>query len=462
MYAHCLETQISTLGNEWVGRLRQEMADTAQQNLATVREVQQKAGIDMDALARDAGQAVLGVREEIGDLRRRTAAEVEAVRAAGRNTEAAAANAFAHVRDSLESHISQSRAQSEQLRAESQQAAQNWSESARTLRQQTAELNERLNALQNSLKDEFTNVATEIGATQGATQQATQAIDSLSRKIDALANQQAQNQQRQAPPQQQNAGLVPPSFFADLAKSIAKGVGAGGATTPGGPANTAEEDLCSEVSDDDEEAYKRRALKRLKRMRRFIDGDGRHFHPEYVFDSGVETWIAEWEKEASLARQNALAAGVTNRADAALQHQEVIKRMRGQASILYESAAGKGMRYPYNLLRDEVVRFACDLLRHQSYFLRAEKNAKDLAAEITKQSAALRRTGRQKALFIAEAYRTAVRDELEKAQEAKTKNFRASRGKGGPGAQANTAQPTSGGEPWRGRGGRGRGPPQPL
>ena len=86
MYAHCLETQISTLGNEWVGRLRQEMADTAQQNLATVREVQQKAGIDMDALARDAGQAVLGVREEIGDLRRRTAAEVEAVRAAGRNT----------------------------------------------------------------------------------------------------------------------------------------------------------------------------------------------------------------------------------------------------------------------------------------------------------------------------------------------------------------------------------------
>ena len=54
-----------------------------------------------------------------------------------------------------------------------------------------------------------------------------------------------------------------------------------------------------------------------------------------------------------------------------------------------------------------MVRFAYDPPRHQSYFLRAEKNAKDLAAEIAKQSAALRRTSRQKALFIAEAYRTA-------------------------------------------------------
>ena len=52
--------------------------------------------------------------------------------------------------------------------------------------QQTADLNERPNALQNSLKDEVTKVATEIGATQEATtQQAAQAFDSLARKIDA-------------------------------------------------------------------------------------------------------------------------------------------------------------------------------------------------------------------------------------------------------------------------------------
>ena len=43
-----------------------------------------------------------------------------------------------------------------------------------------------------------------------------------------------------------------PAVFRRPSEIRCQGSGPGGATTPGGPANTAEEDPCSEVSDDDE------------------------------------------------------------------------------------------------------------------------------------------------------------------------------------------------------------------
>lgn len=300
---------------------------------------------------------------------------------------------------------------------------------------------------------------------QGATQQAANVALQEARQArlaaEAASQRQAQAQQQPAPPAQpaqpqliQQANQFPPGFWDNLAGSISNGIN-------NKKTDDDKEDLRSEQSDDDQETAQRRMEKRIKRLK-FIPANERHFHAEAVLDLTPSKWIDGWQREFSNGRQVALSVGARNPPTAILDHTAKLDKLRTAASLFYESEGINQVHRAFKILRAECLEAMGDLLAHQSYSTRRESNRQALLDEIKKQCDTITRsTKTQKAVFLGEIYRKALKTEFQKNEDAlknKRKNQKA------PWGREDSAAPTStAAEPWRGKGGgRGLRPPNPI
>jgi hypothetical protein len=287
-------------------------------------------------------------------------------------------------------------------------------------------------------------------------QRAEEALQEARAAASAVHNYRPQHQE------QPSANPIDKDFFTNLASSIASGL-----QGKKSDEEKEKEDLLSENSDGEEDTMSRRMSKRLKRLK-FIAASDRHFHAEAVFEMGPEKWTDAWAREFSDARTTALEVGARNPPHSVIQHNKKVEKLRVAAKILYNAAGDSQAHQAFKMLKAEAQEALCDLLAHQSFSNRRDTNCEALNDEIKKQSDTITRsTKTQKAVYLGELYRKAMKSEFQKTEDAaktKRKNFKAPWGRGDHTTQSNA--PPSGQatyNPSRGRGGgRGRGAPQPL